>query len=157
MGQPPASRPASVTGACVVTWVVCGLALCLMGLTVMVLLAAPDTVFDELRRQDPDLDLGGLSEGEVREAAFIFSGIGGAWCLAAIGFAVVTFRGLRWGWVALLASTVAAGVASTFVMVSSLVMVAPLAASAVTVGLLLRPESRAWCRRTTRRRGSVSP
>jgi len=156
-GQPRASRPASVTGACIVTWVVCGLALCLMGLTVMVLLAAPDAVFDELRRQDPDLDLGGLSEAEVRRAALIGSAIGSAWCLAAVGFAVATFRGLRWGWVALLASTVAAGVASTFVMVGSFVMVAPLAASAVTVGLLLRPESRAWCRRTNRRRGSVSP
>jgi len=157
MGQPRASRPAPVTGACIVTWVVCGLALCLMGLTVMVLVAAPDAVFDELRRQDPDLDLGGLSEAEVRRAAFVGSAIGSAWCLAAVGFAVATFRGLRWGWVALLASTVAAGVASTFVMVGSFVMVAPLAASAVTVGLLLRPESRAWCRRTNQRRGSVSP
>jgi hypothetical protein len=156
-GYPPATRPASMTGACIITWVACGLALCVMGLTVLVLAATPDLVFDEVKRQDPGFDMGGLSEDEVRRAAFIGCGIAGVWCLAAIGFAVAAFQGLRWGWVAMLASTAAAGVASTLLMVGSLVMVAPLAASAVTVGLLLRPESRTWCRRTTRRRGSVSP
>jgi hypothetical protein len=154
---PPPRRPAAVTAACIVTWVSCGLALGLMALTVLVLLAAPDMVFDEVRRQEPDFDQGGLTEGEVRQAAFVGSAIASLWCLAAIGFAIAAFQGLRWGWLALLVSAGAAGAASAAVMLGSVVLVLPLAAAAVTVGLLIRPESRTWCRRTTRRRGSVSP
>jgi hypothetical protein len=155
--HPAGSRPASVTAACIVTWVTCGLALCVMGMTVLVLLVAPDLVFDEVRRQDPDFGKSGLTEGEVRQAVFIGGAIAGVWCAAAIGLAVAAFRGLRWGWVALLVSTVAAGAVSSALMLGSLVLIVPLAAAAVTTGLLIRPESRAWCRRTTRRRGSVSP
>jgi len=155
--HPVASRPSSVTAACILTWVTCGLAVCVMGLTVLVLLVAPDLVFDEVRRQDPDFGTGGVSEGDVRRAAFIGSAIAGVWCGAAIGLAVATFQGFRWGWVALLVSTVAAGIASSLLMLGSMVLVVPLVAAAVTTGLLIRPESRAWCRRTSRRRGSVSP
>jgi hypothetical protein len=154
--RPAVARPSSVTAACIVTWVVCGLVLVVMGMTLLVLLAAPDLVFDEVRRQDPGFGQDGLSEGEVRQAAFVSCAVAGAWCAAAIGFAVATFNGYRWGWVALVISTVAAGAASALLMLGSLVLVVPMAAAAVTVGLLLRPESRAWCRRTPRRRGSVS-
>jgi hypothetical protein len=155
-GRPDAARPSSVTAACIVTWVVCGLVLGVLGTTLLVLLAAPDLVFDEVRRQDPGFGQDGLSEGEVRQAAFVGCAVVGAWCVAAIGFAVAAFNGYRWGWVALLISTVVAGAASALLMLGSLVLVVPMAAAAVTVGLLLRPESRAWCRRTVRRRGSVS-
>lgn len=154
--RPPAARPSSVTAACIVTWVACGLVLGVLGMTLLVLLAAPDLVFDEVRRQDPGFGRDGLSEAEVRQAAFVGGAVAGTWCLAAIGFAVATFNGYRWGWVALVISTVAAGAASALLMLGSLVMVVPMAAAAVTMGLLLRPESRAWCRRTPRRRGSVS-
>jgi hypothetical protein len=157
VAPPSVVRPSSVTAACIVTWVTCGLAICVMGLTVLVLWVAPDLVFDEVRRQDPDFDQGGLTEGEIRRTAFIGCAIAGVWCGAAIGLAVAAFQGLRWGWVALLASTVAAGVASSLLMLGSMVLVVPLAAAAVTAGLLIRPESRAWCRRTRRGRGSVSP
>lgn len=156
-GAPGGRRPAAVTGACVVTWVACGLALLLMAFTVLVFATAPDLVFDELRRQDPDFDQGGLSEGELRQAAIVGSALGSLWCLAAIGFAVAVFRGLRWGWVALVITSGAAGVASALLMLGSPVLVVPLAAAAVTMGLLVRSESRAWCRRTTGGRGSVSP
>jgi hypothetical protein len=124
---------------------------------VVVLLAAPDLVFDEVRRQDPDFGKDGLTEGDVRQAAFVGCAVAGAWCIAAIAFAVATFNGYRWGWRTLLISTLSAGAASALLMIGSLVLLLPLAAAAVTVGLLLRPESKAWCRRTTRKRGSVSP
>ena len=150
-------RPTSVTAAGIVTWVTCGLGLAVMGMTVLVLLAAPDLVFDEVRKQDPNFGKDGLTESEVRRAAFIGCGIAGLWCVAAIGFAVAAFNGYRWGWRALLISTFAAGMGASLLMLGSLVMLVPLAAAAATVGLLLRPESRAWCRRTPRRRDSVSP
>ncbi len=150
-------RPTSVTAAGIVTWVTCGLGLAIMGMTVLVLLAAPDLVFDEVRKQDPNFGEDGLTESEVRRAAFIGCAIAGLWCVAAIGFAVAAFNGYRWGWRALLISTFAAGMGASLLMLGSLVMLVPLAAAAATVGLLLRPESRAWCRRTPRRRDSVSP
>ncbi len=155
--QPAAPRPASVTAGAIVTWVTCGLALLLMGITVLVLLAAPDVVFDEVRKQDPSFGQDGLTESEVRQAAFVGCGIAGLWCIAAIGFAVAAFNGYRWGWRALLISTITAGVASSLLMLGSVVMLVPLVAAAVTLGMLLRPESKAWCRRTSGGRGSVSP
>jgi hypothetical protein len=158
-GQPAASvpkRPAALTAACVMTWVTCGLALLLMGLTVLVLVGAPDLVFDEVRRQDPDFGRGGLSEAELRRYTLIGCGVAGLWCAAGIGFAVAAFQGLRWGWRALVISTAIASAASALLILGNPVMVVPLAASAVTVGLLVRPETRAWCRRTARGRGSVS-
>jgi hypothetical protein len=155
--QPPAARPGPVTAAAIVTWATCGLALAVMAMTVLVLLAAPDVVFDEVRKQDPSFGEGSLSESDVRRAAFVGSAIAGVWCLAAIGFAVAAFNAYRWGWVALLISTIATGVASSLLMLGSLVLLVPLAAAAATLGLLLRPESKAWCRRTSGGRGSVSP
>jgi hypothetical protein len=154
---PVAARPTSMTAAAIVTWVTCGLALAVMAMTVLVLLAAPDIVFDEVRKQDPNFGKDGLTESDVRQAAFVGSAIAGAWCIAAIGFAIAAFNAYRWGWRALVISTIAAGVASSLLMLGSLVLLVPLAAAAATVGLLLRPESRAWCRRTRGRRGSVSP
>ncbi len=156
-GPPVAVRPTPVTAACVVTWVTCGLALLVMAMTVLVLLAAPDLVFDEVRKQDPNFGSGDLTESDVRRAAFIGCSIAALWCVAAIGFAVAAFNGYRWGWRSLLISTFAAGMGASLLMLGSLVMLVPLAAAAVTVGLLLRPESRAWCRRAPGRRGSVSP
>ncbi len=156
-GPADAARPTPVTAACIVTWVTCGLALLVMAMTVLVLLAAPDVVFDEVRKQDPSFGSGDLTESNVRRAAFIGCGIGAVWCVAAIGFAVAAFNGYRWGCRSLLISTFAAGMGASLLMLGSLVMLVPLAAAAVTVGLLLRPESRAWCRRAAGRRGSVSP
>jgi hypothetical protein len=154
--RPAQGRPAPVTAACIVTWVFCGIALALLGMTVLVLVAAPDLVFDEVRRQDPDFASSGLDEAEVRQAAFAGSAVLGVWCLTAIGFAVAAFNGYRWGRLALVISTAAAGAVTALLMLGSLALVVPMAAAAVTVGLLLRPESKAWCRRTPGRRGSVS-
>ena len=86
-----------MTAACIVTWVTCGLALAVMAMTVLVLLAAPDLVFDEVRKQDPDFGKDGLTESDVRQAAFVGCGIAGVWCVAAIGFAVAAFNGLPVG------------------------------------------------------------
>lgn len=152
---PRRPRPSAVTGACVVTWVTCGLALLLMAMSVLVMIAAPDMVLDEVRRQDPSL-AGDLTASDLQRYTFVGCGIAGLWCAGAVGFAVGTFLGRQWGWVGLLAVTAAAALASAVLLIGSFVMMVPLAASAVTLGLLLRPESRAWCRSSRRGHGSVA-
>ncbi len=129
----------------------------MLAATALVLLAAPDAVFDQLRRQDPALLDGSMTEGDLRRATLIGCSIGLVWCLAAVAFAVAAFQGRRWGWVGLVATSAVSGVTSLVLLLGSLALLVTLAASAAVLGLLLRPESRAWCRPRREARGSVSP
>ena len=139
-----APRPPAVIWACVLTWACCGLVVVGLGLTVLVLLVAPDVLFEELHRQNPDLAEQGLSDGEIEVASYITSGLFVPWALAAAGFAVQAFRRVIWGRRALIISAGAAGVVSLLGMFASAVMVLPFVAAVVTVALLSRPEVRAW-------------
>ena len=152
-----ADRPSALSAACLVAWITCGLAALVLAATGLVLLSVPDAVFDELRRQDPELLRSGFSESELRRLTLIGCAIGFAWCAAAITFAVAAFQGRRWGWIGLVVSAAISGVTSLVLLVGSLALIVTLAASAASLGLLLRPESREWCRRRPQGRGSVSP
>jgi hypothetical protein len=139
-----APRPPAVIWACVLTWVCCGLVIAGLGLTVLVLLVAPDVLFDELHRQNPDLADQGLSDGEIEAASYVMAALFVPWALVAAGFAVQAFRRVVWGRRALIVSAGAAGVLSLLGMFASAVMVLPFVAAVVTVALLSRPEVRAW-------------
>ena len=110
----------------------------------MVLLVAPDVLFDELHRQNPDLADQGLSDSEIEVASYVTAGLFAPWALAAAGFAVQAFRRVIWGRRALIISAGAAGAVSLLGMFASAVMVLPFVAAVVTVALLSRPEVRAW-------------
>jgi hypothetical protein len=140
----PAPRPQGVVWACVLTWVCCGLVVVGLGVTVLVLLVAPDVLFDELHRQNPDLADQGLSDSEIKAASFVTAGLFVPWALAAAGFAVQAFRRVRWGHRALIISAAVAGGVSLLGMFASTVMVLPFVAAVVAVALLSRPEVRAW-------------
>jgi hypothetical protein len=140
----PAARPAQVVWACVVTWTFCGLAILVMGMSALVLLAAPDLVFEELYRQNPDLRSEGLSETEIRSATFVLTAVLVVWGGAAMVFAVQAFRRVRWGRTAMLVSAALAGAVALVGAVLNIVLALPLAACLVTISLLLRPEVRAW-------------
>ncbi|HET9420668.1 MAG TPA: hypothetical protein VFO49_05995 [Nocardioides sp.] len=140
----PTARPPAVIWACVLTWVCCGLVVVGLGLTVLVLLVAPDLLFDELHRQNPDLADQGLTDSEIKVASFVTAGLFVPWALVAAGFAVQAFRRLAWGRRALMLSAGAAGVVSLLGLFASAVMVLPFVAAVVTVALLSRPEVRAW-------------
>ncbi len=139
-----AARPPAVIWACVLTWVGCGLVIFGLGLTVLVLLLAPDVLFDELHRQNPDLADQGLSDGEIEVASYVMAGLLVPWALAAGGLAVQAFRRVAWGRQALIISAGATGVVSLLGMFASAVMVLPFVVAVVTVVLLSRPEVRAW-------------
>ena len=146
---PSRSRPPAVIWACVLTWACCGLVVLGLGATVLVLLVAPDLLFQELHRQNPDLADQGLSDGEIKAASYATAGLFVPWCLVAVGFAVQAFRGIAWGRRALLVSAGVAGGVSLLGMFASAVLVLPFVAAVVTVALLCRPEVGAWFRDRT--------
>ena len=141
---PQPVRPMAVVWACVLTWACCALVVVGLGVTVLVLLIAPDLLFDELHRQNPDIADQGLSDGEIEVASYITAGLFVPWALVATGFAVQAFRRVVWGRRALIVSAGAAGAVSLLGMFASAVMVLPFVAAVVTVALLSRPEVRAW-------------
>ena len=141
---PRLARPPAVVWACVLTWVFSGFVLVGLGLTVLVLIASPDLLFDELHRQNPDLADQGMTDGEIKAATFAMAGLFLPWCVVASGFAIQAFRGVPWGRRALLICASVAGAVSLLGMFASAIMVLPFVATVATVALLSRPEVRAW-------------
>lgn len=141
---PPAGRPVAVMWACVLTWVISGTAALMMGVTALVIALQPDLVFEELRRQNPELVEQGVTDRAVQVATYVTAGVTIVWALAAVVLAVLVLRRSGWARVALLASAGGAGGVCLVASLGSVVMVLPAFGCAVTFALLLRPEVRAW-------------
>jgi hypothetical protein len=142
----PSARPASVTWACVLTWIFTAAAFALFAVVLVVMIAAPHAFIDEAHRQNPDLAGDGLSDGALRTASLVASGLVMAWSAAAGALAVLTWRRVHWAAVALMVSTGLAGALCLLSIVGSLALLVPLAGCTATVALLLRAESRLWFR-----------
>ena len=145
--RPPAprrARPPAVVWACVLTWVGTGIVVAGLAATVLVMLASPNALFEELHRQNPDLADQGLTDGEIKAATFVSAAVFLPWSVAAAGFAIQAIRRVRWGRRALMLSAAVAGAVSLVGLLASAIMVLPLVAAVATVALLARPEVRAW-------------
>jgi hypothetical protein len=142
--RPPERRPAAVMWACVLTWVLSGMAALMMGLSALVIALEPQLVFDELRRQNPDLSTQGVTEGAVQVATYVTAGVTIVWALVATVLAVLVVRRVVWARIGLLASAAGAGGACLVASLGSVLMVVPAFGCAVAFSLLLRPEVRAW-------------
>jgi len=140
----PAGRPAGVAWACALTWVFAGLTLLVMGASIAVLATSPDLVFEELHRQNPDLAATGVSDATLRTATFVIGGVVSLWSLAALVAAVLAFRRVRWARAALAVSAAGSVACCLFATLGQFLLVVPLAASVVTLAMLVRPEVRAW-------------
>jgi hypothetical protein len=140
----PVRRPVAVMWACVLTWVISGMAALMMGLSALVIALQPDLVFDELRRQNPDFGEQGVTDRAVQVATYVTAGVTVLWALAAVVLAVLVLRRSGWARIALLISAAGAGVACLVASLGSVLMVLPAFGCAVTFSLLLRPEVRAW-------------
>ena len=71
----PERRPAAVMWACVLTWVLSGTAAVMMALSALVIALQPDLVFEELRRQNPELGDQGLTDRAVQVATYVTAGV----------------------------------------------------------------------------------
>jgi len=143
-GSTPIPRPRSVLLACVLTWLFSASAFALLALTLAVMLASPDTLLDEVHRQNPDLDDQGVTETVLRTTVYVTSAVVMAWSAAAIALAVLAWRRVRWAATGLMISAGIAGALCLLVVVGAFVVAVPLVACGATVALLLRPEARAW-------------
>lgn len=140
-------RPAALVWACAIVWSMSAVVSAMMVLLTVVLVLAREKVFAEIERQQPDLDLRGLSHAEVAAGVFAMTGLVLVWSAIAVVLAVLAFRRANWARVALLASTVAVGVASLAMVVASPPILIVVASAGTTAWLLLRPEVVGWFRR----------
>lgn len=143
-GAPADHRPGAVLWAVVLTLVFGGFSLLSSLFSLVVAVAAPETLVDDFLRQQPELVEQGVTQGQV-EAALLFTGaVLAVLSLCAVIAALLVFFRREGGLpiLVLIASGSAVfGLLATFVVP---VMLLPGLASAAVVTLLLRPEVRAW-------------
>jgi hypothetical protein len=126
------------------TWVCTALAVLVMASSIAVLVGDPAFVFDELRRQNPELAEPDVSEQMLTNATYLLGGAVILWSLAAALLAALVFRRVRWARTPLVVS---AAVSAGLLLVAAIVqplLALPLAASVVVIALLVRPDVRAW-------------
>lgn len=138
------ARPSAVVWACALTWVFATLAVAVMASSIAVLAANPDLVFDELRKQNPELVRQGLSDDLIVRITYVIGGVVIVWSLLAILFSALTFHRVSWARVALVVSASASAGLCLVGTLGQVLLVLPLAASVVTLSLLVRPDVRAW-------------
>ena len=141
----PAPRPAATTWACVLTWLGAGAVFGLITLVLLAVLVDPGILADA-RRQNPDLAGADLSDDFLRNSVYVTAALALPWSAAAAALAVLAWRRIRWAAAGLVGCATTAGLLCLLAMAGSFLFVLPGVGCAVTVGLLLRPESRAWLR-----------
>jgi len=128
------ARPPVVAWACAITWLCTAGVFVVMGAALVQFLVSPEVYVDEFHRQNPELS---MSDADVRAAMGVLFGVCLVWSAVAAGLAVLVWRRVSWAVVALIASAALA-----------CVTLVPLVACVATGILLLRPQSRAWFRRS---------
>ncbi|MDN4160787.1 hypothetical protein [Nocardioides abyssi] len=137
-------RPSGLVWACALTWAGTGLAAVGMGMVVLVVLAAPDFVLDQLR-DNPQIGDRDLSASTLREAVVAAGVVVVLWSVLAAVAAGFLWRGARWARLALVVCAAAASVLCLVSVVSgNLVVLVPLAICVATMVLLARPDVRAF-------------
>ena len=145
--SPVSSRPSTVVWACVLTWLFAGLGAVSMVVGLAYLAVSPDSLIADMRAQNPELADAGLTDRMILAVAFVTGGALIVWALAAIVLAFLLYRGVSWARVVLLVSTGGALGLLALGALSQLVLMVPFLAAAMTMTLLLRPETAAWTRR----------
>lgn len=147
----PASpaRPPALMWACALAWAGSAVVFVVMLVSVAVVLAAPDMLIDELYRQNPELRSDGITPSTLRSTVLFAGTLMVVWSIVAAVLAVFAWRGRPWAWTALLVSASCASMLCLLAALGSPALLVPLAVVAATIPLLLRPEVRAFIRRST--------
>lgn len=140
----PAARPAAVLWAAVITWLFSGLAVLVLGASLVVMSTDSGLVLDKMHEQNPDLATQGISDHLILVVAYATCAAFVLWAVAAVVVALLAFRGRRWAWYAHVISTVGVIGVCVLGVLGSLLMLVPLAAAAAVVSMLVRPEVRRW-------------
>jgi hypothetical protein len=115
-----------------------------LAIGVVMVLVAPDLMFDEMRRQNPDYADQGLTEGALKTAVLVTAVVGIVWAVAASVFAALVYRRVPWARVALIVSASLAALVCLVATVGNFLLVVPLTAAVAAIVLLVRPDTRAW-------------
>ena len=146
-GPSTATRPNAVVAACVLTWVMSGLAVVMMAISVAVLVEQPRAGLRRAGQAEPRARRPGVSERVLVDATYVLAAVVVVWSLVAIALAVLVFRRVGWARPVLMASAGVAGLLCLLaVVVGQVLVLVPLAACVTTVALLARPESTTWFR-----------
>lgn len=146
MGARPAfstSRPAEVLQACLVTWVVAGLALISTAMVVLALALEPSLAKD-IYEQDETFADAGLTPASLRSFLLAICSVLALWSLAAIVVAIFVFLGRNWARLVLVGSAVTAGLFCLLLAVGGPLLILPALACGVSAFLLLRPQVHHW-------------
>jgi Family of unknown function (DUF6264) len=138
------ARPRAVLWACLITWLCTGLAALGLVLSMAMMAADPDSVVDEMYRQNPALADQGISQHTLLTLLFVISAVVLAASVAAAVFALLLFLGRRWAWYAVVVAACGAAILFLIAALGSPVSLVMLAASVATIAFLVRPEVRAW-------------
>ena len=138
------TRPNALLGACLLVWTFCLMTALLVGGSLAVLAADSATVLDRMHEQDPQLAERGFSDHDLLVIGYVTGSLVIVWSLAAGALAVVVFLRHRWGWYALLVSTIGVVILTLLATFGFILVLIPLAAAVTTLALLVRPEVKAW-------------
>jgi hypothetical protein len=127
-----ADRPNAVVWACAITWASTAVVFLLFAVTLVQVLVAPNSLLDEMRRQNPDLT---MSDADLTRVLVVVSVVFLVWSAAAAALTMLVWRRVAWASIVLSVSAVLA-----------CLTLVPIIASVATVVLLQRSESRAWLR-----------
>jgi hypothetical protein len=141
-GQPTgaAVRPGAVTAAAVLTWVFCALAAAVFSMLVFSLVVLPDRLLEALQA-NPEVAALAPTRTQLLGALWVLSAVGIFWSLAAIALAVLAFRRVQVGRVALVVSSLLSGLVALLAAPTGL---ANAVAAFTAAGLLLGGSARRW-------------
>jgi hypothetical protein len=139
------SRPGVVVVACVLTWIASGVTALGMVATGVLLAVHPDTLLDEVHRQNPELESQGVTDDMLIGVTFAMIAVIVLWCVSAAVLAMLVLRRVEWARVVLVVSAATAAALSLVgTAIGGFLLAITLVASGATLVLLLRPEVRAW-------------
>lgn len=145
---PPAAkpRPPALVWACALTWAGAGLTALLMFATVVLVVADPDLLVDELYRQNPSFESEGLTVADIRTTVIVVGVLLVLWSLAAIVLAGLAWARRSWAWTALVVSSSTAALLCVVGVFGGPLLMLPLVWCAAATILLLRQDVRAYYR-----------
>jgi hypothetical protein len=140
-----AQRPPAVMSSAVITWVCSVLLGALFVTGATWLIASPDSLMDEMTKQDPDLMADGtITVGLLRGMLGVLIGVVVLWVAVACVAAFFVLRRRGWARLVLLVSSAVSGVALLVTTLVNVGMAIPLAGAVAVFALLLRRDVTAW-------------
>ena len=141
-------RPGAVLWACVLTWVFTGLTMVGLVASAVALAVDRDELLDQIHRDNPQLRAQGVSDDLLVAGTYVLIAGVLLWCVGVAGVAVLTFRRVAWARIVLVVSAAVCGVLCLLGTVAGgFLLVVPLMAALLTLGLLLRPDTAPWFER----------